>query len=333
MKAAVLTGYSKNGRDLELRELPTPQPAPGEVLVRVHTAGVNPLDNMVVRGEVKLIVPYAFPLVMGNELVGTVEALGSGATRFAVGNRVYGRMPLSKIGAFAEYAAVDQAALAKVPDYLSDEEAACVPLTALTALQSLELMGAKAGDSIFISGGTGSLGAMAVPIAAGLGLEVSTNGNGASEERMRALGATTFIDYRKRDYADALHDVDHVLDTLGDRELEKEFSVLKPGGTLVSLRGLPNGEFARRAGLPAWKRLAFGLVGRKYDKMAAKRGQQYRFVFVHADGAGLERLPGLLGSRKIEASVDGVFPLDEVNAAMAKVAAGGSKGKTVLKIC
>ena len=333
MKAAVLTGYSKNGRDLELRELPTPQPAPGEVLVRVHTAGVNPLDNMVVRGEVKLIVPYAFPLVMGNELVGTVEALGSGATRFAVGNRVYGRMPLSKIGAFAEYAAVDQAALAKVPDYLSDEEAACVPLTALTALQSLELMGAKAGDSIFISGGTGSLGAMAVPIAAGLGLEVSTNGNGASEERMRALGATTFIDYRKRDYAAALHDVDHVLDTLGDRELEKEFSVLKPGGTLVSLRGLPNGEFARRAGLPAWKRLAFGLVGRKYDKMAAKRGQQYRFVFVHADGAGLERLPGLLGSRKIEASVDGVFPLDEVNAAMAKVAAGGSKGKTVLKIC
>ncbi|MDO4400899.1 MAG: NADP-dependent oxidoreductase [Coriobacteriia bacterium] len=332
MKAAVLTGYGKEGRDLELRELPTPQLAPGEVLVRVHTAGVNPLDNMVVHGEVKLIVPYAFPLVMGNELVGTVEALGSGATRFAVGDRVYGRMPLAKIGAFAEYAAVDQAALAKVPDYLSDEEAACVPLTALTALQSLELMGAKAGDSIFISGGTGSLGAMAVPIAAGLGLQVATNGNGVSEERMRALGASTFIDYRKQDYADVLHDVDFVLDTLGDRELEKEFSILKPGGTLVSLRGLPNGEFARRAGLPAWKRLAFSLVGRKYDKLAVKRGQQYRFVFVHEDGAGLERLPELLGGRKIEASVDAVFPLGEVNAAMAKVAAGGSKGKTVLRV-
>ena len=153
MKAAVLTGYDKNGRDLELLELPTPQPAPGEVLVKIRTAGVNPLDNMIVRGEVKLVVPYRFPLVMGNELVGTVEKLGGDTSRFAVGDRVYGRMPLSKIGAFAEYAAVDETALAKVPDYLSDEEAACVPLTALTALQSLELMGARAGDSIFISGG------------------------------------------------------------------------------------------------------------------------------------------------------------------------------------
>lgn len=330
MKAAVLTGYDKNGRDLELRELPTPNPGPGEVLVRVSAAGVNPLDNMIVCGEVKLIVPYAFPLVMGNELVGTVEALGPGVARFAVGDRVYGRMPLAKIGAFAEYAAVSEDALAHVPGYLSDEEAACVPLTALTALQSLELMGAKAGDSIFISGGTGSLGAMAVPIAAGMGLEVATNGNGASEERMRALGATTFIDYRKQDYAEVLHDVDHVLDTLGDRELEKEFSALKPGGMLVSLRGMPNGEFARRSGLPLWKRLAFGMVGRKYDKMASRRGQSYRFVFVHEDGAGLEKLPDILGGRRIEASVDTVFPLDDVNAAMAKVAAGSSKGKTVL---
>ncbi|MDO4539216.1 MAG: zinc-binding dehydrogenase, partial [Coriobacteriales bacterium] len=160
----------------------------------------------------------------------------------------------------------------------------------------------------------------------------ATNGNGASEDRMRALGATTFIDYRKQDYAEVLHDVDNVLDTLGDRELEKEFSVLKAGGTLVSLRGLPNGEFARRAGLPIWKRLAFGMVGRKYDRMAAKRGQSYRFVFVHEDGAGLDRLPDIFGERKIEASVDGIFGLDDINAAMAKVAAGGSKGKTILKM-
>ena len=332
MKAAILDKYDKNGRELQIRELPVPEPGSGEVLVRVHTAGVNPLDNMIVRGEVKLIVPYRFPLVMGNELVGTVEALGPGAGRFSVGDRVYGRMPLAKIGAFAECAAVAETALAKVPYYLSDEEAACVPLTALTALQSLELMGAKAGNSIFVSGGTGSLGAMAVPVAAGMGLTVATNGNGASEDRMRALGASTFIDYRKQDYAEVLRDVDFVLDTLGDRELPKEFGVLKSGGTLVSLRGLPNGEFARRTGLPVWKRLAFSLVGGKYDRMAAKREQRYRFVFVHEDGEGLERIPKLMGERRLEASVDGVFGLDDANAALAKVAAGGSKGKTVLRI-
>ena len=332
MVAAILTGYDKNGRDLEIRDIPMPAPLPDEVLVKVSTAGVNPLDNMIVRGDVKLIVPYSFPLVMGNELVGTVVRLGEGVTRFAEGDRVYCRMPLSKIGAFAEYAAIPASALAKVPSYLTDEEAACVPLTALTALQSFELMGAKAGDSVFISGGTGSLGAMAVPIAAGLGLTVSTNGNGASEERMRALGASTFIDYRKQDYADVLRDLDYVLDTLGDRELEREFSILKPGGALVSLRGLPNGEFVRRAGLPAWKRLAFGMVGRKYDKMAAARGQSYRFVFVHEDGEALDRIPTLMDDRRLEASVDEVFALDDVNAALEKVAHGGSKGKTILRI-
>lgn len=332
MKAAILDKYDKGGRELQVRELPVSEPGRGEVLVRVHTAGVNPLDNMIIRGEVKMIVPYRFPLAMGNELVGTVEALGAGVGRFAIGDRVYGRMPLAKIGAFAEFTTVAQTALAKVPDYLSDEEAACVPLTALTALQALELMGAKAGDSLFISGGTGSLGAMAVPVAAGMGLTVATSGNGTSEERMRALGASTFIDYRKQDYAEVLHDVDFVLDTLGDRELPKEFGVLRQGGTLVSLRGLPNGEFARRVGLPAWKRLAFGLVGGKYDRMAAKRGQHYRFVFVHDDGEGLARIPELMGDKRLEASIDGVFGLDDVNAALVKVAAGGSKGKTVLKI-
>ena len=194
MKAAILTGYDKSGCDLEVRDIPVPEPATGEVLVRVNATGVNPLDNMIVRGEVKLIVPYSFPLVMGNELVGTVEALGADVTEFAEGDRVYGRMPLVKIGAFAEYAAVRADALAKVPDYLSDEEAACVPLTALTALQSFELMGVHAGETVFISGGTGSLGAMAIPIAKGLGLTVATNGNGRSAQRVRELGTDIFID-------------------------------------------------------------------------------------------------------------------------------------------
>lgn len=332
MKAAILTGYDKNGRELEVRDVPVPELAAGEVLVRVAAAGVNPLDNMIVRGEVKLIVPYSFPLVMGNELVGTVEALGAGVSRFSVGERVYGRMPLAKIGAFAEYAAVSADALSKVPDYLSDEQAACVPLTALTALQSFEIMNVKPGDTVFISGGTGSLGAMAIPIAKGLGLRVVTNGNGRSEQRVRALGADEFIDYKTQDYVDVIRDVDGVLDSLGERELDRQLSVLKRGGTLVSLRAMPNREFAERMHMPLLKRFMFGMAGRKFDKMAAKRGQSYRFVFVHEDGAGLASLPSLLGQRKIEASIDETFALNEVNAAMAKVASGGSKGKTVLRL-
>ena len=181
MKAAILRGYDKNGCDLEIRDIPVPEISEKEVLVKIRTAGVNPLDNMIIRGEVKLIVSYSFPLVMGNEFVGIIEKIGSAVKGFAAGDRVYGRMPLQKIGAFAEYAAIDASAIAKVPEYLSDEEAACVPLTALTALQAFELMHPKAGETVFISGGTGSLGAMAIPVAKSFGLTVFTNGNGASE--------------------------------------------------------------------------------------------------------------------------------------------------------
>ena len=332
MKAAVLTGYDKNGRMLEIRDVPVPEMKDNDVLVKIRAAGVNPLDNMIIRGEVKMIVPYSFPLVMGNEFVGMVEKVGRNVKKFQPGDRVYGRMELKRIGAFAEYAAVDQGAIARVPEYLSDEEAASVPLTVLTAMQALALMKPKKGETLFISGGTGSLGAMAIPVAKSYGLTVITNGNGASEERVRRLGADRFIDYKKEDYAKALSNVDYVLDTLGDRELEREFSILKDGGSLVSLRGMPNGEFAARTGMPMIKRLLLKVAGRKYDQMAARRNQKYYFIFVHEDGAALERVSEIFGKNHLEASVDGVYTLDDVNEALKKVASGGSKGKTILKI-
>ena len=332
MKAAVLTGYDKNGRALEIRDVPMPEMKDNDVLVKIRTAGVNPLDNMIIKGEVKMIVPYSFPLVMGNEFAGIVEKVGKSVRKFKPGDRVYGRMELKRIGAFAEYAAIDQGAIARAPEYLSDEEAASVPLTALTAMQALALMKPKKEETLFISGGTGSLGAMAIPVAKSYGLTVITNGNGASEERVRRLGADRFIDYKKEDYAKVLSNVDYVLDTLGDRELEKEFSILKDGGSLVSLRGMPNGEFAARTGMSMIKRLLLKVAGRKYDQMAARRSQNYYFVFVHEDGAALERISEIFGQNHLEASVDGVFSLDDVNEALKKVASGGSKGKTILKI-
>ncbi|MCY0529957.1 alcohol dehydrogenase catalytic domain-containing protein, partial [Klebsiella pneumoniae] len=153
MKAAQHTSYNKNNIALNLTEIAKPQIKPNQVLVKVTAAGVNPLDNMISRGDVKLIVPYKLPQTAGNEVVGLVEEVGSSVTTFAAGDRVFGRLPLDSIGAFAEYVAVDAQALAKVPAYLTDEEAAAVPLTALTIMQALDLMGAQSGKTIFISGG------------------------------------------------------------------------------------------------------------------------------------------------------------------------------------
>jgi len=333
MKAAVLNNYDKNGTKLEVREMALPSPEDHEVLVKVCTAAVNPLDNMIIRGEVKLVVPYKLPLVLGNELAGVVEKVGSSVTKFKAGDRVYGRMPLNKIGAFAEYAAVAENALAIIPDYLSFDEATTVPLTALTAMQAFEIMKPRSGETIFISGGTGSLGAMAIPIAKSLGLTVYTNGSADNEERVKELGADRFIDYKKENYAEVLKDVDYVLDTLGDRELPNEFKVLKRGGSLVSLRGLPNGRFAKRAGLSFIKQLLFKLAGSKYDKMAAAKNQTYDFLFVHEDGGQLEELSKIFNAENpLETSIDTIYTLAQVNEALDKVKQGKSKGKTIIKI-
>ena len=318
MKAAILTHYDKKGTDLEIQDIPVPVPEDDEILVRIMAAAVNPLDNMIIHGEVKLIVPYKVPLIMGNEFSGIVEKAGKKATRIKVGDRVYGRMPLKKIGAFAEYAAVKESALAHIPDYLSFEEAATVPLTALTAMQAFEIMQVKPGESVFISGGTGSLGAMAIPVARSLGLHVYTNGSAENEERVRKLGAEKFIDYKKENYAEVLSDVDHVLDTLGDRALPDEFK---------------NGRFAKRSGMSLAKRILFQAAGRKYDKMAAAKNQTYDFLFVHEDGNQLEKIASLFDKdHPLETSIDTVFSLDQVNDALAKVRRGGSKGKTIIKV-
>jgi len=325
MKAAIL---SKKNQDLEVKDIPVPEIGEDDVLVKVKYAGVNPLDNMIVREEVKLITPYKYPLVMGNEFSGIVEKVGSDVKNFSEGDRVYARMPLDKIGAFAEYVAINKDAIALIPDYLDFDEAACVPLTALTAVQAFELMNPSRGESIFISGGTGSLGAMAIPIAKSLGLHIITSGSEKNRQRVMDLGVSEFFDYKTQDYSEILSNVDYVLDTLGECELEKEFKILKTDGTLVSLKGLPNGEFAERMELSAVKKLLFKVAGRKFDKMASKKNQKYYFLFVESNGSQLDGISKI----NIEPSIDEVFDLDDVNDALRKVDKSGSKGKTLIKI-
>ena len=329
MKAAVL---NKKNEDLEIKDVPMPEIDEDDVLVKVKYAGVNPLDNMIVREEVKLITPYKYPLVLGNEFSGIVEKTGSSVTDFTEGDRVYARMPLNKIGAFAEYVAINKYAIAKIPDYLKFDEAACVPLTALTAIQAFELMNPSKGEKIFISGGTGSLGAMAIPIAKDLGLQLITSGSEKNRQRVMDLGVSEFIDYKTQDYSEILSDVDYVLDTLGESELEKEFKILKPGGILVSLKGLPNEEFAKRMGLSTVKKLLFKFAGRKFDKLASKKNQKYYFLFVESNGKQLEQVSRIFEEKNIKPSIDTIFELSDVNKAMDKVDKGGSKGKTLIKI-
>lgn len=331
MKVFQIDKHSKTDLSVKVRNIETPSVGNNDVLVKVKTAGVNPLDNMITRGDVKLIVPYSFPLTMGNEMAGVVEETGRNVSKFQQGDRVFARLPLDKIGAFAEYVAVDKNALAKIPEYLSFEEAAAVPLTGLTAYQALEILKPKQGEKIFISGGTGGFGAMAIPIAKSFGLEVITNGNIQNKDRVLALGADRFLDYKIEDYTKVLSNIDYVIDTLGGNELEKQFSILKKGGKLVSLKGMPNGRFAKEQKLVWWKQLIFGLVGRKFDNLAKKNDQEYHFIFVKSSGKQLQEVANILEQHQVKPSIDSVFSFDQTSEALQKIATKPSQGKTILK--
>ena len=332
MKIVQIDNYSKTIDSVKIREVSIPEIKPDEVLVRVKSVGINPVDNMITRGDIKLITPYSFPLTIGNELAGVIEKTGEKVIEFKEGDRVFSRLPTNKIGAFAEYIAINEKDLAKIPDYLSFNEAAAIPLTALTAYQALDILQLKSGETLFISGGSGGFGAMAVPLAKARGIKVITNGSLENKERVLALGAEQFLDYKTEDYAQLLHDVDGVIDTIGGKDTEKQFSILKQGGKLVSLKGMPNGRFAKKMGLPLWKQWVFGFAGRSFDNMAKKRNQEYHFIFVQSSGEQLSEIAKVLEENQIRPSIDSIYSFEDITKALVKVDKGSSRGKTIVEI-
>lgn len=279
----------------------------------------------------KLVVPYKLPQTLGNEFVGIVKQTGDAVQKFQPGDRVYARTPLDNMGAFAEEIVINEQAVAKVPDYLTDEEAAAVPLMALTAMQAFDLLAAKAGQTLFISGGSGSFGAMAIPLAVARGLKVITTGAGARKAALLDMGVSQFIDYRTEDYTKLVKDVDLVIDTLGGEEVFKQLGILKQGGRIVSLRAMPNRTFAKRVGLGWGKQILFGLAAGKIERQAKKKQQHYDFVFVTANGPQLAQASETLAKSQVRPALGKRYSLEQVKEAMGDVAHGHSRGKVLIK--
>lgn len=333
MKAVQIKKYAKNINTC-LCDIPVPEISDTEVLIKVKAAAVNPLELLILTGSIRLIQDYAMPLTLGNECSGIVEKVGCKVTQFHTGDRVYTRLPLQKIGAFAEYVAVDQTALAKMPAGYDFTAAAAVPLTGLTAYQAIiEELEAKSGETLLITGASGSFGQMAVPIAKALGLRVIVTGNDRARERFLAMGVDRYIDYQQENYWELLSGIDHAIDTLGATEFNHALSVLKPGGRLVSLRTGPNKAFAVRNHFSAGKRMLFTLAGAKYDTAARKQGKEYRFLFVHADGAQLQKITEIVERHHIVPAIDShAFSIDQVNEALQLVAHGPINGKVIIRL-
>lgn len=332
MQAVQIDRYSKNIKTI-IRDIPIPSIGPSEVLVKVKAAAVNPLELLIITGSIKLIQDYQMPITLGNECSGIIESVGKDVKDFHEGDMVYARLPISKIGAFAEYAAVDQATIALMPANYDFITAAAIPLTGLTAWQGLtEELEAERGKVLLITGGSGSFGQMAVPLAKALGLHVIVTGNSRARESIMKAGAEKYIDYTKENYWEILSGIDYVIDTLGADEFQKELSVLKTGGKLLSLRTSPNRTFAAKNHLNLTKRLLFTAAGAKYDRMAGKQNKEYRFMFVHSDGTQLKEITKIIERNHIIPKTDPrIFTLESAQEALELVKSGKTDGKVIIK--
>ncbi|MFC8193868.1 NADP-dependent oxidoreductase [Streptomyces sp. NPDC057298] len=333
MKAFMVEKYG-DPTTVRAGDAPDPQMGAEDVLVRIDAASVNPLDMKIRKGELKAIVPYRLPLVLGNDFAGTVVRVGSSVTRFSVGDEVYARPDKDRIGTFAERIAVHQDDLALKPASLTMTEAASLPLVALTAWQALvERANVQPGQKVLIHAGAGGLGSVTIQLAKALGAHVATTASTAKVGLVKELGADEVIDYRTQDFSEVLHGYDVVLDSLGGETLTKSLRVLKPGGIVISVAGPPDPATGVELGANAVLRLGVAVLSAKVRRQAKRLGVTYSFLFMKASGDQLRELTALIDAGKIRPVVDRVFPFNETLQAMEYVEKGRAKaGKVVVSM-
>ncbi|MGP0069718.1 MAG: NAD(P)-dependent alcohol dehydrogenase [Isosphaeraceae bacterium] len=317
MKAIVIDGYG--GSDLlRLDERPEPRPSAGEILVKVHASGVNPVDRKIRRGDLRLILWLRFPYIPGGDIAGEVVAVGPGVTRFKPGDAVVAFVDLKRGGGYAELAVVKESAAAPKPGSLSFAEAASLPIAGVTPLQALrDVGGLKDGGSALINGGAGGVGHFAVQIARALSATVTATCGPSSVAFVESLGADTVIDYSREDFTHRPERYDVVFDAVAKSSFPACHHLLKPGGTYVTTAPGP-GFFVSAA-----VQSAAGLFGR------AKRA---RFLVVRREGSDLAFLGQLADQGRLRPTLGRTYPLERAREAHDESERGHVRGKIVLKV-
>ncbi|ENX44703.1 NADP-dependent oxidoreductase [Acinetobacter sp. IRS14] len=329
MKAAYISRYG-NIDDVQLDEQSQPPLTADAVLVKVHAASINPLDLRVLEGEFKAILPVKFPFILGNDFAGTVVEVGSKVTQFKAGDEVYAKTDLN--GAFAEYTVVQQSSLALKPQNISMEQAAALPLVALTSWQALvEIAKVKAGQKVLIHAGSGGVGSIAIQLAKSLGATVATTTSAKNSGWVKELGADIIIDYKTMDFEQELKDYDVVLDTQGGKTLEKSLNVLKRGGRLISISGPPDHAFAEAVNPNWFLKCVIPMLSWSIRHKAKKRGITYTFLFMQPNGQQLSKITELVEAGKIKPVVDQTYDFIQIKEALQYVNTGRAKGKVVLQ--
>ena len=332
MKALTFQRYGKLP-EIRLAQVARPTIKPNELLVEVHAAGLNPVDNMIPTGAFKPILKFQLPAILGSDLAGVVIEIGSAVIGFKVGDAVFASVFDLGTGSIAEFAAVPESAAALKPANLDFVQAASIPMVGLTAWQALkERANLQPAQQVFIPAGSGGIGTLAIQLAKHLGANVATTTSTGNVEWVRSLGADKVVDYKNQEFEHVLRDVDVVLGTTRGDAIEKSVGILRPGGKIISLVGPLDKAFAKARGLNALLAFVFGLMSRKIIRLSRKHNVSYSFLFVRPDGSQLNQIGELISSGAVRPVIDKVFPMEQAAEALGYLAQGRAKGKVVVRI-
>jgi NADPH:quinone reductase-like Zn-dependent oxidoreductase len=294
---------------LVYEDAPCPHPGGGEVLVKVHAAGINPVDWKIREGHLQETLHSTLPLILGWDVSGVVTALGSNLIHLKEGDQVFGHPDIRRDGAYAEYIVIKESELALKPKSVDHIHAAALPLAGLTAWQALfEVGGLEPGQRVLIHAAAGGIGSIAVQLAKWKGAIVIGTASERNHDFLRKLGINQVIDYERERFEDTVALVDLVLDTMGGEIQERSWKVLKPGGILVSIVNPPSQE------------------------KAAAHGVRQAFVFTKPDASQLATIARLADEDQLKAIVETILPLSDATRGQELSQRGHTRGKIVLRV-
>ena len=304
MRAVAYQNYNSN---IEIIEVAKPKLQDKSVLVEVHAAGINPIDNILHAGYLQQMLELSFPHIMGYDVSGIVVEVGKDVRSVKVGDEVFARPNQEDAGSIAEFARIHENELAIKPKNMSHIDAASVPLAGLTAWQALVTKGnINRGDNVLIHAGSGGVGTLAIQIAKYFGAEVTTTTSSKNKDLVKSLGADLVIDYTTQSFENELSNYDLVIDAIGGDTLTKSFKVLKKGGRLVSIKGQDT------------------------ENLAKEYGVNFEWFFMSPDGEMLTEIASLISQGTIKTVIDSTYSMKQAPEAFELLAKGRAKGKIVI---
>jgi NADPH:quinone reductase-like Zn-dependent oxidoreductase len=309
MKAAQIDNYGEVSA-IEVRETEKPTAKDDQVVIEVGASSLNPFDLAVLAGHAHAMAPLTFPATLGLDVEGTVVEVGASVSGFGVGERVYGtaNAMFGASGAFAEYAVASAGSVAQAPESLTDGEAASLPTAGISGLQGIETLNVQEGQKVFVHGGAGGAGSVAIQVAKARGAYVTATASTDNVEFLKSLGADEVIDYKKQDYKEFVNDYDAVFNTVRSDELDSLLEVLKKGGAAVSLTGPFDEDKAKELGVTTSAQMT------------------------QVTTASLTKLKELVESGDVKPTIDRSFAIDDIKEAYGALANESIKGKVVITL-